>query len=146
VKTIAQLAVAHESLPLDANIHARVEVVAHNVKDLSGGKVLDKLPELLKRMRDMLVRCLGTVQSAHVAFLDEGAFERWSKPTKRSTQRLARIDLNKARNRHRVDAVVALATRPHSFTLAHWQKPFSSARASPSRPTRHAASPTIWQN
>jgi hypothetical protein len=96
----------------------RIEVVAHNVKDLRGGKILDKLTELLKRMRDMLVRFLGTVQAAHVAFLDEGAFERWSKPTQRGTQRLAGIDLNKARNRHVVDAVVALSTRPGGFTLA----------------------------
>jgi hypothetical protein len=48
----------------------RIEVVVHNVKDLRSGKVLDKLPELLKRMREMLVRFLGTVQAAHVAFLD----------------------------------------------------------------------------
>ena len=48
----------------------RIEVVAHNVKDLRGGRVLDKLPELLKRMREMLVRFLGTVQAAHLAFLD----------------------------------------------------------------------------
>ena len=39
----------------------RIEVVAHNVKDLRTGKILDKLPELLKRMREMLVRFLGTV-------------------------------------------------------------------------------------
>ena len=96
----------------------RIEVVVHNVKDLRSGKVLDKLPELLKRMREMLVRFLGTVQAAHVAFLDEGAFERWSKPTQRGTRRLAGIDLNKARNRHVVDAVVALSTRPGGFTLA----------------------------
>jgi hypothetical protein len=96
----------------------RIEVVAHNVKDLRSGKVLDKLPELLKRMREMLVRFLGTVQAAHVAFLDEGAFERWSMPTQRGTRRLAGIDLNKARNRHLVDAVVALSTRPGGFTLA----------------------------
>jgi hypothetical protein len=96
----------------------RIEVVVHNVKDLRSGKVLDKLPELLKRMREMLVRFLGTVQAAHVAFLDEGAFERWSKPTQRGTQRLAGIDLDKARNRHVVDAVVALSTRPGGFTLA----------------------------
>jgi hypothetical protein len=96
----------------------RIEVVAHNVKDLRSGKVLDKLPHLLKRMREMLVRFLGTVQAAHVAFLDEGAFERWSKPTQRGTRRLAGIDLNKARNRHVVDAVVALSTRPGGFTLA----------------------------
>ena len=31
---------------------------------------------------------------------------------------MAGIDLNKARNRHVVDAVVALSTRPGSFTLA----------------------------
>jgi hypothetical protein len=96
----------------------RIEVVAHNVKDLRGGKVLDKLPELLKRMREMLVRFLGTVQAAHVAFLDEGAFERWSKPTQRGGRRLAGIDLNKARNCHVVDAVVALSTRPGGFSLA----------------------------
>ena len=96
----------------------RIEVVAHNVKDLRSGKILDKLPELLKRMREMLVRFLGTVQAAHLAFLDEGAFERWSKPTQRGTRRLAGIDLNKARNRHVMDAVVALSTRPSGFTLA----------------------------
>ena len=96
----------------------RIEVVAHNVNDLRGGKVLDKLSELLKRMREMLVRFLGTVQAAHVAFLDEGAFERWSKPTQRGTRRLAGIDLNKARKRHVVDAVVALSTQPGGFTLA----------------------------
>src|SRR4029077_6422854 len=89
-----------------------------NVKDLRSGKVLDKLPDLLKRMREMLVRFLGIVQAAHVAFLDEGAFERWSKPTTRGTRRLAGIDLNKARNRHVVDAVVALSTKPGGFTLA----------------------------
>jgi hypothetical protein len=96
----------------------RIEVVVHNVKDLRSGKILDKLPELLKRMREMLIRFLGTVQAAHIAFLDEGAFERWSKPTQRGTRRLAGIDLNKARNRHVVDAVVALSTRPGGFTLA----------------------------
>ena len=96
----------------------RIEVVAHNVKDLRTGKILDKLPELLKRMREMLVRFLGTVQAAHLAFLDEGAFERWSKPTQRGTRRLAGMDLNKARNRHVMDAVVALSTRPSGFTLA----------------------------
>ena len=96
----------------------RIEVVAHNVKDLRSGKILDKLPELLKRMREMLVRFLGTVQAAHLAFLDEGAFERWSKPTQRGTRRLAGVDLNKARNRHVMDAVVALSTRPSGFTLA----------------------------
>jgi hypothetical protein len=90
--------------------------VPDKVARVARGAVFDQSIKI--RMRDMLVRFLGTVQAAHVAFLDEGAFERWSKPTKRDTQRLAGIDLNKARNRHVVDAVVALSTRPGGFTLA----------------------------
>src|SRR5271166_2100201 len=96
----------------------RIEVVVHNAKELRSGKMLHKLPVLLERMRDMLVRFLGTVQAAHVSFLDEGAFEGLSEPTTRGTRRLAGIDLNKARNRPVVDAVVALSTRPNGFTVA----------------------------
>lgn len=96
----------------------RVEVVVHNAKELKCGKVLDKLPELLARMAGMLGRFLDTVQVAHVSFLDEGAFERWAEPTLRGPRRLAGLDLNKARNRHVVDAVVGLSTRPDGFTTA----------------------------
>jgi len=35
---------------------------------------------------------------------------------------LAGIDLNKARNRHVVDAVVALSTRPNGFAVAQLAK------------------------
>jgi hypothetical protein len=80
--------------------------------------MLDRLPALLARMRDMLVRFLGTIQAAHVSFLDVGAFEGLTEPTTRGTRRLAGIDLNKARNRHVVDAVVELSTRPNGFTVA----------------------------
>lgn len=96
----------------------RVEVVAHNVKDLRCGKVLERLPALLERMAGMLVRFLNTVQVAHVSFLDQGAFDRWAQPSQRGTRRLAGIDLNKARNRHVLDAVVALSTRPEGFGVS----------------------------
>jgi hypothetical protein len=96
----------------------RVEVVVHNAKELRCGKVLQKLPVLLERMSGMRVRFLNTVQVAHVSFLDQGAFERWAEPSTRGTRRLAGIDLNKARNRHVVDAVVGLATQPAGFSLA----------------------------
>ncbi len=96
----------------------RVEVVVHNAKELRCGKVLDKLPVLLERMSGMLVRFLNTVQVAHVSFLDEGAFERWSEPSTRGSRRLAGIDLNKARNRHVLDAVVELSTKPDGFTVS----------------------------
>jgi len=96
----------------------RIEVVVHNAKDLRCGKVLEKLPVLLERMSAMLVRFLDTVQAAHVSFLDEGAFQRWSEPTTRGTRRLAGIDLNKVRNRYVVDAIIGLSTQPDGFTVA----------------------------
>jgi hypothetical protein len=96
----------------------RIEVTAHNARDLRCGKLLEKLPVLLQRMSGMLVRFLDTVHAAHASFLDQGAFERWSEPTQRGTRRLAGIDLNNARNRYVLDAVVALSTEPDGFTLA----------------------------
>ncbi len=93
-------------------------MVVHNAKELRCGEVLEKLPVLLDRMRGMLVRFLNTVQAAHVSFLDEGAFERWSEPIARGQRRLAGIDLNKARNRHVLNAVVSLSTKPDGFTTA----------------------------
>ena len=96
----------------------RVEVVVHNAKELRCGKMLDNLPTLLARMQRMLIRFLGSVQAAHISFLDAGAFESLTEPTMRGTRRLAGIDLNKARNRHVADAVIHLSTRPDGFTLA----------------------------
>jgi hypothetical protein len=80
--------------------------------------MLDNLPGLIERARDMLVRFLDTIQAAHISFLDEGALEGLSDPTTRGTKRLAGIDLNKARTRLVVDAVVALSTKPDGFTVA----------------------------
>ena len=54
-------------------------MVVHNAK------VLEKLPVLLERMNGILVRFLETVQSDHVAFLDEGTFDAWNKTTVRGS-------------------------------------------------------------
>jgi len=55
------------------------------------------------------------VSAAHASFLDEGAFDQWCEPTMRGTRRLAGIDLNKARNRSVVDAVVSPRRRARWF-------------------------------
>jgi len=119
----------------------RSEVVVHSAKELRGGKMLENLPGLIERMRDMLVRFLDTIQAAHISFLDEGAFESLSEPTIRGTKRLAGIDLNKARNRHVVDAVVALSTKPAGFTVAQLGEAVQnrSGKAPNAYSTRNAA-------
>lgn len=99
---------------LDAGTNERQhELAAAHLR----GKLLQKVPELLERMEERLVRFLNTVQAAHVSFLEEPAFDRWTEPTQRGHRRLAGVDLNKARNRNVVTAVVALATKPDGFTV-----------------------------
>ena len=68
--------------------------------------------------RIALVRFLDTVQAAHISFLDAGTLESLTEPTTRGSRRLAGIDLNKARNRHVVDAVIELSTKPNGFTVS----------------------------
>jgi len=95
----------------------RIEVKVLNTAALKAGKLLEKLPELLSRMQAMRVRFLAVVQAAHISFLDAGQFESWAQPTQRGNRRLAGLDMNKARNRAVVQAVIALASVPEGFTL-----------------------------
>jgi hypothetical protein len=95
----------------------RVEVVAHNVKDLRCGVLVEKLPRLLETMQQHLTHFLNVVQSAHVSFLDEGTFDTLAEPTQRGSRRIAGVDFNKVRMRRAAAAVVALAPKPAGFTV-----------------------------
>jgi hypothetical protein len=95
----------------------RIEVKVLNTKALKVGRLLDKLPQMLLRMQEMLVRFLGVVQAAHVSFIDAGQFESWAEPSERGNRRLAGLDLNKARNRAVVRGLVALSSAPEGFTV-----------------------------
>jgi hypothetical protein len=96
----------------------RVEVKVLNTVALRVGKVLEKLPEILRVLQELLIRFLSVVQAAHISFLDAGDFENWAQPTQRGNRRLAGLDLNKARNRAVVETVVALATVPGGFSTS----------------------------
>jgi hypothetical protein len=96
----------------------RVEIVAHNVKALNGGTVLERLPQLLQKMRQHVKAFLNVVQAAHVSFLDEGALDTLALPTQQGSKRLAGIDLNRSGMRTVVAAVVALSPQPGGFSRA----------------------------
>lgn len=96
----------------------RVEIVAHNVKALHCRTGVERLPELLQKMRQHVAGFLNVVQVAHVSFLDEGAFDALALPSQRGSKRLAGVDLNKSRMRTVVAAIVALSPKPGGFTTA----------------------------
>src|SRR5207247_7097548 len=84
----------------------RVEIVAHNVKDLRYGALVEKWPRLLKTMEQYLNNFLNIVQAAHVSFLDQGTFDTLAAPTQRRYRRTAGVDFNKVRMRRVAAAVV----------------------------------------
>jgi hypothetical protein len=96
----------------------RVEIVAHNVKALHCRTGVERLPELLQKMRQNVATFLNVVQAAHISFLDEGTFDTLALPSERGSKRLAGVDLNKSRMRTVVEAMVALSPKPDGFTTA----------------------------
>jgi hypothetical protein len=119
----------------------RIEVVAHNAKELRSGKAIDNLPVLLHKMQQHTTDFLNLVQAAHVSFLDEGAFEALALPSQRGSKRVAGIDLNKSRMRTVVEALVALSPKPGGFTigdLAHKVQEMAGWRPEDYNPRRAA--------
>jgi hypothetical protein len=94
----------------------RIEIIVNNVQELRCGKRLEKLPAMLERLEQMVVRFLAVVQCAHLSFVDGRQLDRLSLPTIRGNHRLAGVDLQKPRLRAVAEAVIALAPQPDGFT------------------------------
>jgi len=94
----------------------RVEVVAHNIKDLRCGKVLEKLSIMLEKLQRMAIDFLNALQAAHISYLDENILDDLHQPTHRGVRRLAGIDLQTPRMRTVCEALLNLAPKPQGFT------------------------------
>jgi len=95
----------------------RVEAIAHNVKGLRCGRIVEKLPTMLAKLQRMVVDFLNVVQAAHRSYLPDGVLDALGEPTQRGTRRLAGVDLQKPRMRALSEAVLALAPKPGGFTV-----------------------------
>jgi hypothetical protein len=100
----------------------RVEAIAHNAKALKQGKVLGKLPDLIRALQAMALRFLHVLRSAHPAALDPTLLDELARPSQRGAARLAGIDLRSPRLRAVFHALCTLGMAPHGFgsqDLAH---------------------------
>jgi len=94
-----------------------MEAIAHNTKGLRCGKVIEKLPIMLKKLQEMTIGFLNVVQAAHHSFLPDDALDSLIKPTQRGNRRLAGVDLQQPRIQAVSQAVLALAAKPQGFTV-----------------------------
>lgn len=95
----------------------RIEAIAHNVKDLRCGKVLEKLSDMLAKLKQMVSDFLNVVCAAHLSYLDNGVLDTLSQPSQYGKKRLAGIDLQINRTRTFCEAILALAAKPGGFSV-----------------------------
>jgi len=115
----------------------RIEAIVHNVKDLRTGKLLEKLPIMLDKLRNMTIDFLNVVCAAHINYLDENTFDHLHEPSQRGSRRLAGVDLQKHRMRVVTECILALSPAPGGFTSSELAEKIDQLMADQGRPYTH---------
>src|SRR5215813_4193143 len=119
----------------------RIEAVAHNIQELNCGRSLEYFPELVCRLKAMLERFADALSCIDQCFIADDMLERLPLASRVGKTLVGGIDLNKARMRHVVEALIALSPSANGFTasdLAARVRLFSEQGPLPYAP-RHAA-------
>src|SRR5215471_19345205 len=90
----------------------RIEVVVHNTKQLRCGYSLEKFPRILIQARDILERFMDALSCIDQCFIADGMLEELPTPSSVGKTKVGGIDLNKARMRWVIEAVIALCASP----------------------------------
>ena len=96
----------------------RFEAIVHNTRDLGCGRVLDRFCQIITRLEGMVDRFLTTLDCVDAAFIPDDTLDQLPLPSQVGSTRIGGVDLNKARIRAALAAVLALAPAPGGFTAA----------------------------
>jgi hypothetical protein len=119
----------------------RIEAVAHNTRELKCGRSLETFPEAVSRLKAILDRFADALSCIDQCFIADDMLERLPLASHVGNTLVGGIDLNKARMRHVVEALIALSPSANGFTasdLAVRVRLFSKQCPLPYGP-RHAA-------
>jgi hypothetical protein len=98
----------------------RFEAIAHNTRDLSCGRVLERWGNITSRLAEITDRFCTTLDCVDVGFVADGLLDELPRPSQLGAVRVGGIDLNKERIRNALAAVLALAASPRGFTVAEF--------------------------
>lgn len=94
----------------------RGESVEHNVKKGKTRGRVDRWGEIVEDLKGRLIRFLNAVELLDHGLLDKGRLDFWRRPSEKGKKRLAGIDIENARMRVVLNAVISLAHVPEGFT------------------------------
>ena len=125
----------------------RIEAVAHNTRELNCGRSLEKFPEVVSRLKAMLERFADALSCIDQCFIADDMLEHLPLASRVGKTLVVGlqptdlirggIDLNKARMRQVVEALIALSPSPNGFTasdVAARVRALSKQRPMPIRP------------
>jgi hypothetical protein len=96
----------------------RIEAVAHNTTELNCGRSLDKFPEVVSRLKGILERFGDALSCIDQCFIADEMLEHLPLASRVGKTLVGGIDLNKARMRQVVEALIALSPSPNGFTAS----------------------------
>src|ERR1700751_3774544 len=96
----------------------RIEAVAHNTQELNCGCSLEKFPKVVSRLKAMLERFADALSCIDQCFIADEMLERLPLASQVGKTLVGGIDLNKARMRQVVEALIALSPSPNGFTAS----------------------------
>jgi len=111
----------------------RTEVVVHNTEQLRCGRSLEKFPEIVLQAKGILERFMNALSCIDQCFLADGMLEQLPAPSQVGKTKVGGIDLNQARMRWVIEAVIALSPASDGFTaseLANQVRALGQQRAS----------------
>ena len=97
----------------------RIEAVAHNTRELNCGRSLEKFPEVVWRLKSMLERFADALSCIDQCFIADELLEQLPTASQVGKTIVGGIDLNKARMRAVLEALIALSASPNGFTASH---------------------------
>ena len=96
----------------------RFEAVVHNTRDLGCGRMIERFPEIVARLKAMLEHFMTALDCVDTAFISDGTLDRLPLPSHVGKTRVGGVDINRPRTRTALAAVLALASSPTGFTTA----------------------------
>lgn len=97
----------------------RFEAIAHNTKELRCGRLLDRFPHIVLRLRQILQQFLSNLYYMDATFVSDETLDQLPTPSQIGKTRVGGIDLNKPRTRAVLSAMLSLACCPDGFTAGH---------------------------
>jgi hypothetical protein len=96
----------------------RAEAITHNSKALHCGCVLERFPEIVRKLAEILDRFLSALRGVDVRWISDQRLEELPLPGTVGKTRVGGVDINKPRMRAAMEATVALSPSPDGFTVS----------------------------